>query len=397
MSKTPQKYKISGKKAAAVAFGVLAALLLVIEAMGLTHVITGLFSTEMSIIQIGAITYEAGSSPQLHGTADGFFLITRNSVRFIYADGVEGFRDSHPLTNPVLFGRGEFAAIVEQGGSVVQVYNTSGLMHRIAVGGPVISLALGTTGYFSVITHIADTGIYNISAYDNLGRLLVGGPHPYPSIVPMLMDFSRDGNTLAISYLDINDAQINSTINFVFTRQADYLAHSYTHGIFASSLSNPGQIIGAMRFMQNGNLVAISDTRIFAVEPSSGLTIWENPVSNRITWFYIGRDLIVVTYGEALLNRHGSRPPGTVSVYNQNGENLFTHTMAAGRIDIAASCGNSVVVGVDGHFTAFSRSGAVLWEYALPNNVSDIVLIGGYNRFVAANPTEAVIHQRVRR
>lgn len=397
MDKTPIKRKISRKKTAAIVLGIVAALLLVVEATGLTQVITGLFNTEMHIIEVGSITYEAGSNPQLHGTADGFFLVTRNSVRFLSADGVEVFRDSHPLPNPVLFGRGEFAAIVEQGGSVVQVYNTSGLMHRIATGGPVISLALGATGYFSVITHNADTGVYTISAYDSLGRLLVGGPHPYRNIVPMLMDFSRDGNTLAISYLDINDAQINSTINFVFTRQADYLAHGYTHGIFASSLSNPGQIIGAMRFIQNGNLVAISDTRIFAVEPSSGLTIWEIPVSNRISWFYIGRDLIAVVYDEALLNRHDSRLPGTIAVYGLNGENLFAHTMAAGRIDMAASCGSSVVVGVDGYFTAFSRSGVILWEYVLPNNVADIALIGGYSRFVAASPTESVIHQRVRR
>jgi len=150
-----------------------------------------------------------------------------------------------------------------------------------------------------------------------------------------------------------------------------------------------------MRFMACGNLVAISDTRIFAIEPSSGITLWEIPIGNRITWFYIGRDWIAVMYADALLNR-SHHPPGTIAAYSSGGEPLFANTLTAGSIDAAALRGNAVVVGIDGYFTALSRGGAVLWNHTLPNNVVDIAMIGDSDRIVAASPTEAVVLRRVR-
>ena len=391
MAEMNQKLKISGKKIAVFCFAAAAVLLLILEVTGIFGLLDGILNPEFSIKRAAAISYEVGVNPQITGGAGGFFLTTRDSMRFFNADGAEVFRDSHPFLNPVLFGRGGFAAILEPAGNVVQVYNTSGLLHRIVLDGPVISFSINCLGYFAVIIHRGGD-IYDFRVYNNFGRLESYGPHADANIIPMLTDISPDGRFLAVSYLDITSAQLNSRINFKFTRQADYLAHDFTHGIFASSLSNPDQVIGAMRFMDNGNLAVISDTRIFAVEPSSGRTLWEISVGNRISQFYIGGDWILAAYGEALLNRQG-RAAGELVAYDAQGREIFS--LNVGVADSLAVAGNSGIVEVGGHFTAFNRDGLILWDFVLPNNVIDVAKIGA-DGFVAAMPVEAVIYRRIR-
>jgi len=390
-----QRKKVNKKRIAVFIFAALAVALLIMEATGFTQVVNSLLNPQMHFSTSATISYEAGSNPQLHPAQNGFFLATRTSMRFYSTAGAEVFRDSHLLANPTLFARGEFAALAEQDGGVVRVYNTSGLLHNIVVGGSVRSLSLSPTGYFSVITYHADRSLYEIRAFDNFGQEAVGGPHPYANIVPMLTDVCPNGRILAISYLDINDAQINSFINFVFVREADSLAHGLLDNIFSSSLSNPGQIIGAIGFMANGNLAAISDTRIFAINPANGQTLWEIPVNNRISSFYIGADWILVAFADGLLNRP-AYALGTVVAYSPQGEELFRfQAQAHGAVDTIAPARNSVTIGVSGNFTALNRNGRELWQHTSPSNIADFAMLNA-DQIVVAGPTEAEILRRER-
>jgi len=215
--------------------------------------------------------------------------------------------------------------------------------------------------------------------------------------VPMLTAICADSRVLAISYLDINDARINSFVNFayidrVFT-SAQALEDGHMDNIFAAHRDNPDQIIGAMSFMDNGHLVAMSDTRIYGIDPASG-TAWEMPLNNMINRHYFGSDWFVVAYGENLLNRVGYAA-GTVAAYDAMGRRLFEFA-AAGIIDSLVISGNNVVVGVDGHFTALSRNGQVLWQHTQPGSV-DLAAIGGTDRIAAAAQAQTLVLHRVRR
>lgn len=387
-----KKNKHTAKKIAALLFVAAAAGLIITEAMGLTHVLQGLLNPEMGFVEAAAITYEVAGTPQAHGTDSGFFLLIGNGIRFHNTEGVEVFRDYHAMINPMLFGRGNFAAVAERGGGTVNIYNTSGLVNRVATGGPITSLTLAQTGFFAVITYEGDS--FYIQVFDNFGQRDFYGPHVCAGIMPMLTDISRDGRILAISYLDKNDARLNSFVNFVFLNRADYFAHDYVDGIFASNRNNPDQIIGALRFMANGNLVAASDTRIFAIEPSSGVTIWEIPLGNHVSHFYVGDDWLAVAYGDAMLNRQG-RPAHTIAAYNQLGEELFA-LPSGGRVDSLSMQGSSLIFGVDGRFTALTRQGQLLWEHSLPGNVSGFAMLGSHERIAAVWPAQTKVLHRVR-
>jgi len=381
-----KRRKIAVKRLAATILVVAAAALIISEATGMTQTVAGFLNPAMHFVETAYVSHEAGSGPQIHATSNGFFLATRDSIRFHNADGTEIFRHVHNAANPVLFGRGDYAAIVEHNGRAINVYNTEGRLYTIPTDMPIASFSLSVQG-FAVIIMQSGSAHY-IEFYNNLGVLFYYGRHVEENIVPMLADISHDGRFMAISYLDINDAAMNSFIRFIsFDRGG-------ADGIFAESLHNPDQIIGEMRFMENGNLIVISDRRIFAVNSADASTIWEFPVNNRISRVAFSDNWFAVAYGSGLLNRNGYAP-GTVIGYNAFGTRLFAYA-APGVADSLASCGNNLIVGMGGHFTALSQAGQTLWQLTLPNNVLSLSMLGNTNTVAAFTPTQTTIMRRVR-
>ena len=390
--KTDNTKKPYTKKIIAGILVLIAVALIITEATGLTGVVQGFFNPEMYFTEVASINHEPGSNPQVHGASSGFFLATRDSVRFHNNDGTETFRAGHNMLNPVLFGRGDFAAILEEAGRIVNVYNTAGLLYSISADHPITSFSLSSSG-FSVLIMYRGNG-YNIHVYNNSGRLSFHGPHVDENVIPMLTDISHDGRILAISYLDINDAQMNSFINFFFTDISDYLAHDYDFGLHAASRENLNQIIGSIGFLENGTLVAVSDTRIFGVNSANGTTTWEIPVNNRISRVDFGGNWFAVSYGEGLLNRLG-HAPGTVVGYNTSGSELFSF-QATGIADSLNIRGSNAIIGSDGHFTAISRSGQILWEHSLPNVVNNMIILNSTDQVAITSPAETRVLRRVR-
>jgi len=385
-----RKRKIAFKRLGGI-FLVLAAVGLIIsEATGATQVFAELLNPPMHFVEVAYVTHEVGAAAQIEAADGGFFLATRDAVRFYNADGAEIFRHGHIMSNPTIFGRGDYAAILEQGGRQFHVYNTQGWMYSIATETPIVRFALGVQGFAAVILDGGD-GIFDFRIYDELGTMFYHGSHTDRNILPLLMDISHDGRVLAVSYIDINDAEMNSFISFVSIDGS----HVGADDIFAENRHNPGQIIGPIRFLADGSLVAVSDRRIFILN-TAATTIWETELNNRYTHIEFADNWFAVAYGDAMLNRDG-HVPGTVVVRNAFGAQLFAHTVPGGAVRHLNVVGGNLVVGCsDGHFTAFSGNGQMQWELHLPGNVRDVGLLSNGNSLVSLTPTQTSVLRRVR-
>ncbi|MCL2376450.1 MAG: DUF5711 family protein [Defluviitaleaceae bacterium] len=380
--------KIAFKRLAALLLVLAAVVLVITEATGATQAFASFFNPAMHFVEGAYITHEIGSAAQISPSDDGFFLATRDSVRFHNVEGSEVFRHGHVMVNPVLFGRGNYAAILEQNGRVVNVYNTEGLLYSIVTDAPISGFALGIQGFAAIITH-SGGGVYDYEVRNNSGTRINYGRHACENIVPLLADISHDGRVLAMSFLDINDAEMNSFVSF-FSIDGGHVA---TDGIFAENRQNPGQIIGAMRFMADGTLVAISDTRIFAMDATAA-TRWERPLNNRITHVDFSYNWFAIAHGESLLNRTG-HPPHTVIAYSSANTQLFSHS-APNAVGSLQANGNNLVIGSGDQFTALTNTGQELWQLALPNNVQSVNIMGNSNNVAVFSPTRTEILRRVR-
>lgn len=363
--------------------------IIISEATGTTQALGDLLNPPMHFIEVAQIHHEMGAAARIHATEGGFFLATRDAMRFHNADGAETFRHGHTMFNPTLFGRGEYAAILEQGGRIFNVYNAQGLMYSIVVERPIVRFALGAQGFSAVIMD-GGSGIHDIQIYDNFGTMFYYGRHFDENILPMTMDISHDGRVLAISYLDINDAQMNSFISFVSIDGSVIGADD----IIAENRQNPGQIVGPMHFLADGSLVVMSDTRIFVLNSSANVT-WEKELDNRVTHIEFADSWFAVAYGDTMLNREGVAP-GTIVGHNAFGVQLFSHT-TLGRVMHMQTQGANLVVGCgEGRFAAISNNGQVLWEQILPGSVRDVGMLGSPNNVAVLSPTQTDVLRRVR-
>ena len=384
------KRRISYKRLGGIFLVMAVAALIISEATGTTQALGNLLNPPMHFIEIGSINHEVGAAAQIHTTEEGFFLITREAVRFHNTYGAEAFRHGHNMGSPTVFGRGEFVAVLEQGGRQFNVYNAQGLLYSRVLDGPITRFALSVQGFAAVMMD-GGNGIHNFEIFNNYGRMFFYGSHTDRNILPMMMDISHDGRVLAISYVDINDAQMNSFISFVSIDGS----HVGADDIFAENRHNPGQIAGPMRFLANGSLVVMSDTRIFVLNGAAA-TIWETPLGNRVSHIEFADSWFAVAYGDTMLNRAG-HPPGTVIAYNALGEQLFAHNVPGGAVRHMQAQGGHIVVGcTHGHLTAFSANGQRLWEITLPGNVRDVGMMGNANNIVSLTPTQTNVLRRVR-
>lgn len=316
IKKVKKTKSFSIKKVVFSSLFIVALVIVAFDAMGLVHIFV--FNNILSIVSYNKLELVAGS--QVHTTSDGIFIANRSYISFIDKNRNEIFRHYYSMINPVITARGSYVAVIENFGHIVHVYNTNGLVYTVDMGHSISSFSLSKNGYIALIAY--NMGGYDIQVHNAHGMPFYGR-HVDSFVSPVAVDISPDGIYIAISYIDINDAIVNSIIKFIHL-DSNRLTYENVDGVFAVSMYNPNQIIGKIHFVDNTRLVAISSSRIFMVEPHNNANIsWEIKLNNRINSISIENNWFAVAYGSAFIN-HLGHEAGSINVYNMHGQKIFS-------------------------------------------------------------------------
>ncbi|MDR2167475.1 MAG: DUF5711 family protein [Clostridiales bacterium] len=316
-------------------------------------------------------------------TAGGFFALdTTGGLSFYEADGTRVFRHGHGILGGALFGSGEYAAVVARGGNVINLYNTTGLVHTTTINGQIRRFALDSGGYAAAAIYA--NGGHNIMLYDRAGQAHELLREEDARVLPMAMALS--GNRLAIAHADISGPRLNSTITFI---NINSRAGQYSGEIAAKNLHNPEQIIGSLHFMGGRTLLAVADTRIFAVNYATGDNLWEIPLNNIVRAAVFNTDNFAIAYGSALLNRDGL-PAGTVNVYSTNGAEIFS-AIKENPTNLSLGFGNIIIQATTTCTIYEIGNGTMVWEGRLAGAAE---FMGGRDRLAVSAPGGVKILQR---
>ena len=343
----------------------------------------GLFSGESEAIAfVPAHDVSFGGQGDVFVTQDGFFVLMRDSMRFFDELGREVFRHAITMNHASLIGRGGFAAIAEQNGQSLLVFGQNGHLYTVHKSAPIISFTVNPQGLSAIITF--DGASHAIYVYSPHGLLLpVDTGHTGPMFFPVAMDISADSRYLAISYLDISDAQINSVVQFISLEP-------YNGGVFAMDAANHGQFVGLVRFMENNRLLTISDRQISLISPHERVQLlWEIEINNHITAAEFGSDWLALAFGDELLN-HIGRPANTITIYNMSGQEIFSYQSARATTSLS-SMDNTLIAGSNNHFFALSPAGNTLWQHSAPSNIAHLHFLSNTDTIIAISPTNAAI------
>jgi hypothetical protein len=358
---------------------------------------------EMTIVGTGRnFTYDFDSGAAFHSNDSRFFhFATREGMSYVQAStGVRQWHEAYIFNNPWVAARGDIVAIGEErGGRNISVFNAGGSLFSITMDNPILSFWVNETGFLSVIAQY--DGGYGIYVF-NQNRPLASAPifhwDSYSDLIqPTHVEVSPDGRYIAIAVVDLN-FNVRTSVQFRYINQRD--AWGTEQGLFATQ-DFPGQLLTALRFMNDNRLIVATTSQITCFKLGPGHTasdeIWNIELENTKSHidFYNGTHFAFVT-GERLLMATGEGDPtGTVFIYGINGQP--TGTFELGRRATHLRMGhNSVIVGGDRSFHAMDFRGNPKWEHTTLFVTRDVLFLDDTNTILVAGSNQAEIFERRR-
>ncbi|MCL2171512.1 MAG: DUF5711 family protein [Defluviitaleaceae bacterium] len=336
-----------------------------------------------AFVSLREISIPGGGGLDVHVSDGGFFMATHENISFTDMDGIEIFRQTVNMSHPILIGRGNFAALTEAGGQSLQVFGEGGHLYTIRAEAPISAISLNPQGMSALLKN--DGASYTIHVYSAAGlQSRIGGEISNPNMIPVALDISASGQYLAISYLDINEAQMSGVVKFI----ALDARLERIESVFAMTAKSPNQLIGHVRFFGDNRLLAVSNQRIFLIDPHNRAEVlWEIPLNNRLSAIAHGGGWFAVALGEEILDAENpGRAANTVVAVNLNGQEIFTNQADSPVTHLTIS-DRAMIIGRNNHFTALESGGAILWQHSGLTNINRMEFFGNDNRALAISPT----------
>ena len=324
-----------------------------------------------------------------------FYLSTKDGIKCVSASGEIRWDKAYSMIEPVMKGRGDYAAVCDNKGYVFYMFGPSGALYEKKYDWPILYFAVGARGDAGIILQEADD--YRIIVFDAAGFVIFEYMSAEANVMPVCMDVSDDGRLVAISYLDIGNIAVCSRIGFMYTNEeGTYYSKTYAGGVECADL-----FVARVCFMANNKLIYLSDGEIACVDVESrdgGGKLWQLELKNKIGAFTpVGDRGFAVLYAEALPGKNDAEPEGRLAVYNLDGAQSGTYDFDR-RATYLSSAGDRIIASDGRIYAAFNSKGAYLWEYSAMSEVKDFMFVdtGGANGVVMQTNTGAVVMKRVK-
>ena len=343
-----------------------------------------------------AARYDMDSRTQVYTYKEGkgFFIASRDGIRFLSSDGQEKMSCTYNMIVPRLAGRGGYAGVAEDGGTNLYVCNAEERLYTVTTENPIRSFSVAANGYAVVITQKDDT--YDVIVYNNKGQISHYGLFVDANVYPIAADVSNDGEILAVSYLDTSGGEMNSRILFSYVNKTKAADYATDNGVFAAVNHNPDRLVGMVRFMEGNMLLALSDKDLVCYDTNNAARRkWSLELGNKLDaacfsepgWF-------ALAYGSRDPNVSGEEP-GLCRFYDLNLTVLGEYKAGAKVTQLTAGYGTALVC-CERQYNAVAQSGNELWRYDATHDVSQALFMENTNTLVLAGGTQTEIVRRVK-
>ena len=309
--------------------------------------------------------------------ADGIVRYNRDGVAFLNKKNEEQWIQPAQIQNPIITVKEESFAVADNGGNNILVFSKEGLKGEIETTLPIEKISISNQGIVSVL--MRNGSAPSIITYDAAGNILAEmqiaqGTMGYPTA----MEMSDDGNTLAVSYLYLEGANIKARIiyyNFgeAGQKKADNIV---------SSEEYDNTVMAEIFFMGGGRSVAVGDNSFViyrgtdAPEPEKTVTLDQEIQSVFHSDRYIGF---------VLLNKDKSGYE--MRLYNRIGEQLISREIP-GKYSHAKIDGDEIIMFEGSRCCVVTATGIIKYEGNLDVDALEIFRAFGVNRYYVMSADE---------
>ena len=144
---------------------------------------------------------------------DGIVRYSRDGIVYLNRKNEEQWIQPCQMKNPVIDVNEETFAVADSGGNAILVFTETGLKGEMETTLPIEKMSVSSQGIVSAI--LKNEGAPMIVSYDATGNILVEHQATLNSTgYPLALDLSRDGMTLAVSYLSTKDGTVKSRVAY---------------------------------------------------------------------------------------------------------------------------------------------------------------------------------------
>ncbi|MGE4214882.1 MAG: DUF5711 family protein [Anaerotignaceae bacterium] len=311
---------------------------------------------------------ENGSKTTFIGFGNNYLYCTKDGVKYFDGGQNQKWNSTYTMTSPSVVNNESYTAVAEAQGRSIKVYSQDGELYSVSADGMIMQISVNSIGSIGLILK-TDSG-YKVQVYDEKGSLIMERFDEDEGVYPIAVDVSADKKVLAVSYLDTTDIEMVSKILFFYTGRED--TKNTESGDFFASVEKVGEIVPAIKYMNNGIFMAVGDTTIFTMD-SSGKEIWNDEICNKIDKIAFSGEYLVMALGEALPGKDGAQN-GTVRILSTAGKQSNDYLLGKS-VTYLKAYKNGIVVGSNRDFAALNYNGKLLWEHTATQDVKDIILM----------------------
>ena len=303
-----------------------------------------------------AAQYEEFKGNVLQYTQDG-------AVYFDMSGGII-WNQTYEMETPCITKCEDYLAIYEQSGSRIFIMDAQGQQGVIKATMPIQRVSIAQQGTVAVL--MEDSGTSYLHMYSRDGSQLAGGGlHIENSGYPLDIALSNDAQKLAVSMLDINEGQIQSTVVFynygtVGQNEIDNIVGSYSY---------EDMIIPSIRFVTNDRLLACGDTKVIIYEGrQKPVVAQEISCPDYIRSIYYNEKYFGMTFD------HPKSAEGYRTViYNMRGAQVLEQDIGIDYTEIGLLQNGLLCVRNEKTVVLYTIRGSKRFEHTFDRNIYDVI------------------------
>lgn len=292
-----------------------------------------------------------------------------DSISLFDLDGEELWKESIQFRKPVMQVKGESAVVAEQSGNDIAVFGGEGLRGQIRTTLPIEKIDVSEQGISAVILDNGSTPV--VRCYDVSGDVLIeykvaASTNGYPVDLAL----SPDGTTLLVSYLMMQNGQMNTKLVYYDFgnkhKDGDYQIGGGTY---------EGQLMPTVFFVTNEQSVAVGD---------EGFVIYKGSEPKEEKRIDIKKEIRSIAYDEEYLAfvLTGKESAGyELRLYDYDGNEIVSKEFEGDYGNIKIDDGQVILF--DGeNASIFTEGGIHRFEGSAGANIKDIFVLKGINKYL---------------
>ncbi len=321
--------------------------------------------------------------------SEQIFKVTADGINAYAFDGEEIWSDTFSINDVVVKKRTPYIAVGGEKGKSILVFDQKGRQTEINTNHPIIYFSINEKG--SVVVIEEGDRSHTVTVYDKHGtRVCYRTTHISADGYPMVAEISPDDEWLLISYVNVNNPQIVSTIYGVNTtdNQTDKLDNT-RYGI-----SQSGNLVYAIEFINENTWISIGD-KAFKWYDLKGN---EKASKTEIVCVFVPYITKMSKYGGGYLPIVTTQKPADHIIHRQD-QLVYLNDKAEETVNIPLDTGvdslyedeNGVVLKYDGIFKGYDRLGNELFEYKPMIDVSKVIYNPKTKKGIAINKEKIIL------